>query len=87
MKITAEISLYPLHAAYGTLVLDFIKAMQDVPDITLRTNSMSTQVSGTWVNVMDAIGGAYATTFSEDIGAALIMKVFNQELEMEWISL
>ncbi len=84
MKIIAEISLYPLTDQYGEAVIGFIKLLKKHPEVEVRSNSMSTQVVGPLSHVMKAIESAYASTFAHAHRSLLVMKIFNEELEMEW---
>ncbi|MEO0403529.1 MAG: thiamine-binding protein [Bacteroidota bacterium] len=45
MKCIIELSLYPLHAEYETIVLEFIEKLKS-DDLSIEVNNMSTQVSG-----------------------------------------
>ena len=46
MKLTAELSVYPLREDYKVAVLGFIDELLKVEQVVAVTNSMSTQVSG-----------------------------------------
>ena len=46
MKMTAELSVYPLREDFKTAVLGFIDELLKGPDVVAVTNSMSTQISG-----------------------------------------
>ena len=87
MKITVEISLYPLIQDYGTEVIDFIHQLRKAGSFKIRSNSMSTQVSGDFDDVMSAVTNTLKTTFSKEAKAALIIKCFSGELELDWIDL
>ncbi len=87
MQITVEISLYPLHTNYGTTVLDFLADLRTHDGITIRTNHMSTQVSGKYEVVMSALHASIRRTLSQDQSAALVIKIFNEELDLDWINL
>jgi len=87
MKIIAEISLYPLTEKYGDAVLSFIKALQSHTQVRVRSNSMSTQVAGAMSDVMRAIEDAYTGTFDQAHKSILVMKLYNEGLEMEWLDI
>ena len=46
MKMTAELSVYPLREDFKTAVLGFIDGLLKGQDVVAVTNSMSTQISG-----------------------------------------
>ena len=46
MRITAELSLYPLTDDYISTVQSFIHVIQDMPGLRIRVNQMSTQLTG-----------------------------------------
>ena len=46
MKMTAELSVYPLRDDFKTAVLGFIDELLKGQDVVAVTNSMSTQISG-----------------------------------------
>jgi len=55
MEITAELSMYPLHADYKPPIIDFIMQLREQPGITIVTNQLSTQVRGEYEAVTGAI--------------------------------
>jgi uncharacterized protein YqgV (UPF0045/DUF77 family) len=46
MRLSAELSLYPLHADFREIVLAFIEELVREGDISAVTNTMSTQIHG-----------------------------------------
>lgn len=77
MKISAELSLYPLRAAPIPLIEEYIKLLNQQPDIEVRTNSMSTQIFGEYDAVMGAIQICTKETFSSDGSVSLVCKFLN----------
>ena len=55
MKMTAELSVYPLREDFKTAVLGFIEELLKGHDVVAVTNSMSTQISGEDDAVFSAI--------------------------------
>ncbi len=55
MELSAELSLYPLTGDVDTSVLAFIDDLHDSGQISVVTNTMSTQISGEWDAVMSAV--------------------------------
>jgi len=87
MKVTLEISLYPLTERYGDLVISFIGTLKSQPGIQIRTNSMSTQVTGPFADVWEAVKVAVLNTFQDHGDTVSVFKLFNQELDLEWQSI
>ncbi len=84
MQITVEISFYPLKENFGPEVLDVIGLLRR-DDLEVRTNNMSTQITGEYDRVFETISGALKESFSKDFKASAVLKVFNQELDLKWI--
>ena len=80
MKISVEISMYPLNAEYGTPILAFIERLNREEGITARTNNMSTQVFGEYDTVMAALTREMKQSFSEEETVVMVMKVANLDL-------
>lgn len=80
MKLSLEISMYPLNKDYKTIILDFIKRLNRHEGITIITNNMSTQVSGEF----DVVMGAYTTelkaSFEKQEEIMVVSKFFNADL-------
>ena len=58
MQISVEISSYPLADDYLPAIRTFIDMMNQVPGLTVVTNTMSTQIFGELELVMNALSGA-----------------------------
>jgi uncharacterized protein YqgV (UPF0045/DUF77 family) len=63
MKLTAEISLYPLSADYILIIEDFIADISAHDDIEIHTNAMSTQVCGEYDRVFDIVRSAMRRSY------------------------
>jgi uncharacterized protein YqgV (UPF0045/DUF77 family) len=87
MQITVEISFYPLQQSFGNQILEFINELQGDPLLQIRTNSLSTQVTGDFDSVMQQVTKAIKKGFSSDVKAVVVMKMFNEGLELEWLEL
>jgi len=55
MKISVEISMYPLTESYIEPIKSFIEALHSFSDIEIRTNGMSTQIFGEYASVLSAL--------------------------------
>jgi len=75
MEIGVEISLYPLNAEYIPPIQDFIDRLNLAPRLKVVTNSMSTQVFGTYEDVFGALVKEIRKTFEGNDKAVFVMKV------------
>jgi|JI8StandDraft_2_1071088.scaffolds.fasta_scaffold13528_5 uncharacterized protein YqgV (UPF0045/DUF77 family) len=81
MKISAELSLYPLDNEYIQIVLDFIESLKSNPNLEVITNGMSTQVFGDIDDVMPTITKATKELY-EQKKAILVMKIGKGTLKL-----
>lgn len=75
MHVAVELSLYPLTGEFIPPIVDFIERLKARPGIEVVTNSMSTQVSGDYERVFDALRDEIRASLSEAHRAVFVMKV------------
>jgi len=75
MHVAVELSLYPLTGEFIPPILDFIERLKLHRGLSVATNSMSTQVSGDYEQVFDALRAEIRASLSERHRAVLVMKV------------
>ena len=75
MHVAVEMSLYPLTGDFIPPILDFIERLRSHPGLAVVTNSMSTQVSGEFDRVFDALRREIRQSLSAPHRAVLVMKV------------
>jgi uncharacterized protein YqgV (UPF0045/DUF77 family) len=75
MDIGVELSLYPLRDGYLPVIEQFIARLQGHADLRVITNSMSTQIFGSYERVMALLGEQMRATFAEHGKAVFVMKV------------
>jgi uncharacterized protein YqgV (UPF0045/DUF77 family) len=68
-------SLYPLTGEFIPPILDFIERLKAQPGLQVATNSMSTQVSGDYDRVFDALKAELRASLDGPHRAVLVMKV------------
>ena len=78
MKLTAELSVYPLREDYKVAVLGFIDELLKDQQVVAVTNSMSTQVSGEDEAVFKAIQVALKASY-ERYGRQVLVAKFIPE--------
>jgi uncharacterized protein YqgV (UPF0045/DUF77 family) len=78
MHVAVELSLYPLTEQFVPPILDFIGRLRARPGLAVVTNSMSTQVSGEFDVVFEALRAEMGRTFVADHRAVFVMKVIGE---------
>jgi uncharacterized protein YqgV (UPF0045/DUF77 family) len=79
MKISVEVSYYPLKVEYIPPIKDFIARMNEYENLKVETNNMSTQVFGEYFDVMDALTKEIHKSF--DLPHSIfVMKIINADL-------
>jgi uncharacterized protein YqgV (UPF0045/DUF77 family) len=74
LKLTAELSLYPLHQNYIEVIKAFIDAAQQHSDLTVVTNAMSTQICGDYDKVMALISRELLASYEQHGKQVLVCK-------------
>ena len=87
MQITVEISFYPLKEDFGSPILDFIAEIKSKGHLVVKTNSLSTQITGDYDVVMGHLKDALKKSFDQGFKATAVMKIFNEGLELAWLPL
>ncbi|MDJ0928056.1 MAG: YkoF family thiamine/hydroxymethylpyrimidine-binding protein [Gammaproteobacteria bacterium] len=80
MRITAELSLYPLQEDFVTEIRRFIEDLRTRPGLEITTNQMSTQIRGDFDAVTGAITAAMRTSFTSGESMSLVVKYLNADL-------
>lgn len=79
MKISAELSLYPLSDTHKPIIKDYIDVLRSHEQLDVRTHALSTEIFGEYDAVMSAINAATKTVFERDQGIVLIAKYLNKD--------
>ena len=83
MKITVEISMYPLTKEYESPILKFIEQLHQHPNLKISTNTMSTQIFGKYEAVMCALTPEMRAAFMAEPTTIMVMKIINADLTPE----
>jgi len=75
MHVAVELSLYPLTGEFIPPILDFIERLKSQPGLSVVTNSMSTQVSGEYERVFEALKAEMRPSLEGPQRAVFVMKV------------
>ena len=65
MKLSVEISKYPLHQEYVPFIKNFIKRLNTHTGLTVITNTMSTQIFGEYELIMSVLQQEMKLSFEE----------------------
>jgi len=80
MRVTVEMSLYPLAHAALDKILDFIEVVRADARLEVVVNQMSTQVRGELAVVLDVLRQALEQSFGAGGSQALVVKFLNADL-------
>jgi uncharacterized protein YqgV (UPF0045/DUF77 family) len=80
LKLTAELSLYPLQEDYISVIKGFISEAEAHPGITLVTNAMATQVCGDWDDVFALVSSCLHSSYERFGKQVLVCKFIPGEL-------
>ena len=80
MKISVDISYYPLKDEFVPHILDFIDRLNKNEKLTVQTNGMSTQVFGEYFEVMNTLTQEIHKSFDLP-HSVFILKVINADLQ------
>lgn len=84
MKITVEISMYPLREDYEQQVLNFISKIDKIEGLTFSVNALNTQIQGDQKIVMNAINKAISEIYSSGIRASFVMKILPGDIALDY---
>ncbi len=80
MQISVELSCYPLTDEFIPMISGFIKKINQHPDVTAITNTMSTQLFGDSDAIMVMLSKAMESSWAADGKAVFVAKFINAEL-------
>ncbi len=83
MKLTAELSLYPLQENYVAIIREFIAHAREMEGVVVRTNAMSTQVRGDWNTVFALVSDTLQGSYEKFGKQVLVCKFIPGELDIE----
>ena len=82
MKLTAELSLYPVQENYIAVIEGFIHALREYPDLQVVTNAMSTQVCGDYAQVFAVVSETLAASTRQFGKQVLVVKFIPWEIDL-----
>lgn len=82
MKISLEMSMYPLDADYKTPIKAFIRQLRGCEGLEIVTNQMSTQLRGEFDVVMGAVNACMKQSMADNDKVVFVTKCLNADLEI-----
>lgn len=80
MRITADISLYPLADEFTPAIIDFIRRLRAEPGLEVVTNQLSTQVRGEFAALTGAVDRCMRETMVQGGPLVFVVKYVNADL-------
>jgi uncharacterized protein YqgV (UPF0045/DUF77 family) len=80
MKISVELSMYPLNEDYKPSITAFIKRLRSYSEVRIETSGMSSQIYGEYDQVMAMIHTEFKTVFEGNDKVSMVMKMVNDDL-------
>ena len=81
MRITIELSLYPLAENYAALIKDFLTRLKTYQELDVVTNATSTHIAGEHFYIFEVLSKEMAVTFSSGHNI-FVMKVLGFERDI-----
>jgi len=79
MRISVDISLYPLNEQYVKPILTFIAKLETNPNLIIKRNSLSTQVFGEYRDVMDCLDDEIEAVFDAIPESVFVLKMIGTD--------
>ncbi|PKH90591.1 MULTISPECIES: hypothetical protein [unclassified Pseudoalteromonas] len=83
MKLSVEISKYPLHQDYIPFIQGFIDRLNEYDDLKVITNTLSTQIFGDYDLVMQVLSTEIKRSYEEFGKAIFVCKFLSGDLSPE----
>jgi len=83
MKLSVEISKYPLHQDYIPFIQGFIDRLNEYDDLKVITNTLSTQIFGDYDLVMQVLNTEIKRSYEEFGKAIFVCKFLSGDLSPE----
>lgn len=79
MRISIDISMYPLQDAYCEPILDFIQRVENHPKLIVEKNRLSTQIFGDYRTVMALISEEMLVTLEQIPQTIFVLKIIGMD--------
>jgi len=81
MKVSVEISMYPLKEAYCQPIIDFIDCLEQQANVSIQRNSMSTHIYGNYRDVMDTLDSEMLNVLEQIPETVFVIKLIGMDRE------
>ncbi|MGI9292308.1 MAG: YkoF family thiamine/hydroxymethylpyrimidine-binding protein [Gammaproteobacteria bacterium] len=82
MKITVDISMYPLADDYKPAIKAFIRRLRESEGLALVTNQLSTQINGEYEAVTTAINACIRESMEQQDKVVFVAKYLSANLDI-----
>lgn len=82
MQLSVEVSLYPLADDYLDIIKDTITRLAEAEGIKVKTNPMSTQMTGEFDTIMSVLQSEILATFQQTNKAVFVCKFLNSAIDI-----
>lgn len=79
MKISVDISMYPLNQNYESEIIAFIKHLQSYNNVEIKINGLSTQLFGEYQDIMNILNSEILKAFQKNACTVFAMKIVGLE--------
>lgn len=79
MRISVDISLYPLTEQFVEPILGFIHKLEQNPKLMISRNNLSTQIFGEYRDVMDAMDTEMEAIFRQLPHSVFVLKIIGND--------
>ncbi|WP_127470309.1 hypothetical protein [Thiomicrorhabdus aquaedulcis] len=81
MKISVDISMYPLTEQYCQPIIAFIDRLESHPLVSVQRNSMSTHIYGNYVDVMTTLNAEILSVLEQIPQTVFVIKLIGTDRE------
>jgi len=81
MKVSVEISMYPLQEKYCQPIIDFIDRLDQQANVNIQRNSMSTHIYGDYRAVMDTLDTEMLAVLEQIPQTVFVLKLIGTDRE------
>jgi len=81
MKVSVEISMYPLRKKYCQHIIDFIDRLEKQQNVSIQRNSMSTHIYGDYRTVMDTLDTEMLNVLEQIPETIFVIKLIGTDRE------
>jgi len=81
MKVSIDISMYPLKEQYCQPIIDFIDKLETYPKVAVQRNSMSTHIYGDYQEVMDTLNTEILKVLEQIPETVFVIKLIGTDRE------